>query len=84
MKKIKKYDFIFSLGAACSGSYALRKRNFQIYSLPFDWLMGSDFLSRINLIKNHFSNWFNIEDFELVDKRFPPSRETFIKTKKRI
>lgn len=82
MKKIKKYDFIFSLGAACSGSYALRKRNFQIYSLPFDWLMGSDFLSRINLIKNHFSNWFNIEDFELVDKRFSPEPRNIYKNKK--
>lgn len=68
-KNKKEYDFIFSLGLACSGSYFLRKCNFQVYSLPFDWLFGSCFLNRIKTIENNFKDWLNIEDLELTDTR---------------
>lgn len=53
----------------CSGSYFLRKCNFQVYSLPFDWLFGSCFLNRIKTIENNFKDWLNIEDLELTDTR---------------
>lgn len=60
----KKYDFIFGIGEACSCSSTLRSSNLQIKSLPFDWIFGSSFLGRVNMIMNNFENFIRAEDLE--------------------
>lgn len=40
MGEVKSYDFVFSLGAACSCSQSLRIANLQYASFPCDWLWG--------------------------------------------
>jgi hypothetical protein len=36
----KKYDLIFSIGAACLASSSIRRNKLQDFSYPFDWLAG--------------------------------------------
>ncbi|MCQ2788784.1 MAG: papain-like cysteine peptidase [bacterium] len=63
----KKYDFIFSLGEACSSTEALRKNELQIISNPFDWIGGPTLEERIDFILNDFENFLNIEDLESLN-----------------
>ena len=37
-KYIKKYNFVFSLGAACTCTDMIRRMKLQDYSYPFDWV----------------------------------------------
>jgi len=60
--KKKKYDFIFGIGEACSCSSSLRSANLQLRSFPFDWIFGSDFLKRIDIINKHFENFITKEN----------------------
>ncbi len=60
----KKYDFAFSLGATCPSTEVLRKLFLQHASFPFDWLFGSTFLGRIDILLDHFEHWLDIEDLE--------------------
>ena len=60
----KKYDFIFGIGEACSCSSSLRNANLQIQSLPFDWIGGSDFVKRADIISNDFHNFIKKENLE--------------------
>ena len=60
MKK-KKYDFIFSLGAACSCSVLLREMGLQYASFPLDWV-GNMHLESSKAIR---------KAAELVAKGFP-------------
>lgn len=62
--ELKIYDLIFSIGEACSCSEALRAYKLQNFSYPFDWLYGSTFQQRIELIKSKFKNFINFEDLE--------------------
>ena len=62
----KKYDFVFSLSEACSSTQALRDANLQNRSYPFDWLYGSDFKGRINILLSEFNRFIDIDD--LVDE----------------
>ena len=55
----KKYDLIFSMGAACSCSSALRSAELQVASYPFDWLFGSDFCNRANIVVNDFERFLD-------------------------
>ncbi|MBR1778570.1 MAG: hypothetical protein IJ752_08335 [Alphaproteobacteria bacterium] len=59
---VKKYDLIFSLGAACLCSQMLRKKNLQFCSYPLDWVAGGDFASRVDLLVSGFKDYFNKED----------------------
>src|SRR5574344_454709 len=59
-----KYDLIFGIGEACSCSQALRNQNLQVYSYPFDWLFGSTFEGRINILVNKFKDFINKSDLE--------------------
>ncbi|MDD4519883.1 MAG: DUF1796 family putative cysteine peptidase [Alphaproteobacteria bacterium] len=63
----KKYDLIFGIGEACSCTQALRGAGLQIKSFPFDWLYGSDFLGRIEILSSCFKDFFKKED--LVDTK---------------
>ena len=62
--KRRKYDLIISIGEVCYCSSSIRKFNLQKYSYPFDWVFGADLESRINIIKNKFSNFFELKDLE--------------------
>ena len=50
MSKKYFYDVIFSLGEACSCAQSLTKSDLRLYSCPFDWIWGADFLGRINIL----------------------------------
>ena len=63
--KDREYDFLFSIGSACTCTDMMRRCNLQDKSYPFDWLWGSDFVSRCDYLINDFKDWFNKEDFEL-------------------
>ena len=58
----EKYDLIFSLGAACSCTQALRSSNLQYASYPLDWLFGSDFNGRIDIIASNFYEFIEQQD----------------------
>jgi len=62
--ELKRYDLIFSLGAACSCSIHLRRHGLQKYSYPFDWIYGSDFLGRVKILSNHFKGFIEYEHLE--------------------
>lgn len=64
--KIRKYDTVVSVGAACfvpSTMIALKLRDF---SGPFDWMYGAHALTRLKIIKNEFKRYFEFDDFEYV------------------
>ena len=65
MKK-QKYDLIFSMGAACSCSSALRAAELQVSSYPFDWLFGSDFCGRADIVASEFKRFIDKKDLEYV------------------
>ncbi len=71
-ENIKKYDFIASLGAICACSYALRSKNLQDYSYPFDWIGRCSLKGRIELLLNKFDDWMHIEDMEIIGKLYHP------------
>ena len=64
----KKYDLIFGIGEACSCTQSLRKYNLQIRSFPFDWLYGSDFLRRCQIIAQRFDRFIDINDLKDTGK----------------
>ncbi|MBO4520389.1 MAG: hypothetical protein J5787_04205 [Alphaproteobacteria bacterium] len=66
---VKKYDVIFSLGAACLCSQMLRKKNLQFCSYPFDWIAGGDFAFRIDLLVSGFKDFFNKEDLAFTGEQ---------------
>ena len=80
-----KYDLIVSIGAACSCTETLRAKNLQIYSYPFDWLAGSNFINRVKIINNNFENWFNIEDLKFKGTRkYPMPCDIYLNTRTNI
>lgn len=64
MSSSKKYDLIFGLGAACSCTQMLRKKGLQFSSYPFDWLFGSSFNKRIDMLTSDFVDFIRQEDLE--------------------
>lgn len=60
----KKYDLVFSMGAACSCASLLIGSDLRRFSAPFDWLWGSDFLGRIKLLVSGFDRFLEKEDLE--------------------
>lgn len=66
MHKRQKYDLIFSMGAACSCSSSLRSAELQVASYPFDWLFGSDFCGRADIIANDFKRFIDKKDLEFA------------------
>jgi hypothetical protein len=66
---MKEYDLAFSLGFSCGTSQALRAAGLQFTSYPLDWTGEPNIISSVNLIVNDFTDWFEFEDFKLVDVR---------------
>lgn len=64
-----KYSHVISLGFFCSVAIELEKNGFREGSLPFDWTISS-LESVIQLIDNHFADFFSIDDY-YQNKQFP-------------
>ena len=58
----KKYDLVFSLGAACSCAQTLIGANLRQFSSPFDWLFGSDFSGRCEILSSNFQRFLEEKD----------------------
>lgn len=67
-----EYDFIFSLGAACSCTSILRQIGVQFESYPLDWLYGGGLEIRTELLINNFKDFINLEDLKPVGQRLNP------------
>lgn len=61
---VKKYDFVFSIGEACSCTQVLRQQGLQNASYPFDWLFGSTLVKRCEILANEFKDFIRKEDLE--------------------
>lgn len=59
-----KYDFVFGLGEACSCTQMLRKCRLQFVSNPYDWLFGSDILTRVKILANNYEGFIDFDDLE--------------------
>ena len=59
----RHYDFVFSMGQACTCSMTLRHANLQFASFPLDWVSGGTLAMRTNLVVSHFAGWLEKEDF---------------------
>lgn len=71
-----RYDLIFSMGAACACSQALRHAGLQHLSMPFDWMGGGHLRERTDLLEIDFAGWLERDTFERVTKpRY--GRETY-------
>lgn len=64
MIRNKQYDLIFSMGAACSCTESLRISGLQIFSYPFDWLYGSNFAGRVDILLSEFFRYIEKEDLQ--------------------
>lgn len=60
----KKYNLIFSIGEACSCTQALRQNKLQVYSFPFDWLFGSNYIDRCKILASNFERFIDKSDLE--------------------
>lgn len=65
----EKYDFIFSIGEACSCSSTLRNAGLQHRSMPFDWVARPSLVERAKLFHDNFQNWLPKEAMECVGKQ---------------
>ena len=63
----KTYDLIFSAGEACFCSILLRKELLQVESFPFDWLGGSNFSKKCEILTTNFDRFFEKEDLIACD-----------------
>ncbi len=66
------FDLVVSLGAACSCTDTLRMSGLQRFSYPFDWLFGSDFEGRVNLVCNDFNHFIEKDDLIVEGTRQSP------------
>ena len=66
---MKQYDCVFSLGEACFIAIHLRKNGLRMFSGPFDWMYGSNFKTRCDILASKFENYFNKEDLEFKEYR---------------
>lgn len=64
----ENFDLIFSIGEACSCTQILRKCRLQFFSYPFDWLYGSDIITRAKIIANDYNDFIKIEDLEDLNR----------------
>ena len=58
---MRHYDLVFSIGARCACSSALRNANLQFSSFPFDWVACSTFDRRIRFLMEDFHGWIALE-----------------------
>ena len=75
--RLRRYDTVISVGAACFVPAALKDLKLRDFSGPFDWMFGSDVLTRLNIIYNEFENYFNFDDFEYVAENPDNGKSTY-------
>lgn len=75
--KTRKYDTVVSVGAACFVPQTLESLHLRDFSGPFDWMFGSDIITRLNFIKTGFKNYFNFDDFEYVGENPDNGKQTY-------
>lgn len=63
---VRKYDLVFSLGAACACTECLRGAGLQFSSFPFDWLFGSTLPRRTDILVDGCDRWLRLEELEHV------------------
>lgn len=69
---MKRYDLVFSLGAACGCSQSLREARLQFASYPFDWVCCPGFREDVSALLSGFEGWFESSDLKLFDVRREP------------
>lgn len=62
----EKYDFVFSIGEACSCSSTLRNAGLQHRSLPFDWVANPPLVERAGLFHSGFQDWLTKDAMECI------------------
>jgi len=62
----RRYDLVFSMGAACACTECLRKAGLQFGSFPFDWVSGSTLVKRTDILVDDGDNWLKLENLEHV------------------
>lgn len=75
--RLRKYDTVISVGAACFVPDALKRLKLRDFSGPFDWMFGSDVITRLNCIYNKFEHYFDYDDFEYVDVNHENNKWTY-------
>ncbi len=78
------FNLVFSLGAACSCANTLKGMGLRNMSSPFDWLYGSSFEARIDLLLNNFENFMNKEDLIYSGKQESISCDIYKNTRTNI
>ena len=78
---MKQYDCIFSLGEACFIAIALKKNGLRTFFGPFDWMYGSNFKTRCDILISKFDNYFNKEDLEFKEYREANKMVTYRNTR---
>lgn len=58
-----KYNALIPFGTSCIVADILAELGLRKCSYPFDWVGGGDMKTRVNILLNDFSDWFNINDF---------------------
>jgi hypothetical protein len=71
--------YYISLGDACSVAYQLQQNRLKKESLPFDWIRVNNFKDVINIFKDNFSNFCDIDSLQLIKKtnNFPIVNDIF-------
>ena len=65
----QKYDLIFGIGEACSCTQSLRKYDLQFASFPFDWLFGTNFIGRCQILAQRFNRFIEKKDLQDTQRR---------------
>ena len=79
-----KYDLVFSLGEACSCTQALRSSNLQYASYPLDWLFGSDFNGRMDILVSDFNKFIEQSDLQYSYSERSISCDAYLNNKNQI
>ena len=66
MIKKEKYDHVISLGFFCNVAMQMEWVGIRDCSSPFDWII-SDFNGVIALIENHFCDFLDIDNLQVID-----------------
>ncbi len=64
-----EFDYVVPIGEACFVATFLKNLNVREFSAPFDWVMGANLETRLELILNEFKDFLNIEDLVCVTKQ---------------
>jgi hypothetical protein len=62
--------YVMSMGAACFCADVLKLQKVRLFSSPFDWCYGGDFITRIKQLKNQFGTFFIKSDFHSLGQDF--------------